>query len=500
MALPTTEIKFDNIFIGRIPFLTGLKNYDVWSKCIISMLSAYSVWEFVDGTLTYAVLPAGADLADRQQKWKLLDKHILGLMASTIDNSLLSHVIYDWADPVMFPSISKALWNKLKTLFGTTGFAAIFHLFKQVSSKHVRIQHVQTNINDIISLFNQMTQAGLDLSQTFRAMILLNNLPPEYNSLASTIVQTITVANFDMQHVTAAILMEMEFWATHKPLHAQISAVQESADPSSLINQTNVIRRSPPNQNQWRNQTPSYQRPSNQHNQPSPGGYHNQQSGPRNTNQNQKKGKGLAKSKQSGKGQKKEWFNQQQGNKGKAPARANEHISFANEVQMKEEDIDLASRFVDHLEDQAMDNARSISSNQAHAGWGDRDDEDDRRAVAGPQAFIKDGPFSRSSSEKPLSEEEEITMGQSQMMMMKKSKMISFSLGGLASSSHHFNNIDQLDHIQTLLPTFPVELAMALPRDPEVRLSNYASDKLVYGYDSENDDDYYLCFCTRRRY
>ena len=76
--------------------------------------------------------------------------------------------------------------------------------------------------------------------------------------------------------------------------------------------------------------------------------------------------------------------------------------------------------------------------------------------------------------------------------MKKKKKKILFSLGGLASSSHHFNNIDQLDHIQTLLPTSPVELAVTLPRDSGVRLPNYASDRLVYGYDSENDDDYYL--------
>ena len=147
---------------------------------------------------SYAALPAGADLADHQQKWKLLDKHILGLMACIIDNSLLSHVIYDWANPAIFPSIFKALWDKLKTLLSTIGLVAVFRLFKQVSFKHVRIQHTQTDINDIMFLFDQMTQAGLDLSQTFRAMILLNNLPPEYNSLASSIVQTITIANFDM--------------------------------------------------------------------------------------------------------------------------------------------------------------------------------------------------------------------------------------------------------------------------------------------------------------
>ena len=314
-------------------------------------------------------------------------------MASTIDDSLLLHVIYDWADPAMFPSISKALWDKLKTLFDTTGFAAVFRLFKQVSSKHIHIQHAQTDINDIMSLFDQMTQAGLNLSQTFRAMILLNNLPSEYNSLASTIVQTITVANFDMQHVTAAILMEMDLQATRKPLHARISAVQESKDPSSLINWTNVIRCGPPNQNQWRNQIPSYQKLSNQPHQPSPGGYHNQQSGPCNTNQNQKKGKGPAKSKQPGKNQKKDWFNQRQGNKGKAPARANKHVSFANEVQMEEEDIDLASRFVDHLEDQEMDDAASIASNQAHAGWGNCDDEDNGMTVAGPSSLYQGQPF-----------------------------------------------------------------------------------------------------------
>ena len=110
-------------------------------------------------------------------------------------------------------------------------------------------------------------------------MILLNNLPPEYNSLASTIVQTITVANFEMQHVTAAIIMEMDLQATHKPLHAWIFAVQESKDSSS---------------------------------------------------------------------------------------------------------VDLASRFVDHLEDQEMADAISISSNQAYAEWGDQHDEDDGMAVAGP--------------------------------------------------------------------------------------------------------------------
>jgi hypothetical protein len=229
-------------------------------------------------------------------------------MATTIDDSLLSHVIYDWADPTTFPSISKALWDKLKALFGTTGFAAIFRLFKQVSGRHICIARAQQDINKTMSLFDQMTQAGLNLPQTFCAMILLNTLPSEYNTLASTIVQTLEVANFNIDHVSSRILMEMDLQATCKPLHAWISHV-ESEDPSSLINRANVIRRGPPNQNQWQNQTSFYQRPSNQQQyQPPAGGYQNQQSGNCNPNQNQQKEKGLARSKQPGKGQKKELF------------------------------------------------------------------------------------------------------------------------------------------------------------------------------------------------
>ena len=53
-----------------------------------------------------------ADVADRV-KWKLLDKQVLGLMASTINHSVLTHVNYEWADPVVCPLISNVLWDHL---------------------------------------------------------------------------------------------------------------------------------------------------------------------------------------------------------------------------------------------------------------------------------------------------------------------------------------------------------------------------------------------------
>jgi len=296
MALPTSEVKFDMNLISRIPILTGQDNYDMWRLRIQTTLSAYSMWEFVDGTLTYA---AQADAAD-QLKWKLLDKQVLGLMASTINDSLLTHVNYEWMDPVVCPSISKALWNILKGLFGTVGIPGQFNLFYQALRLRIDPKNTNYSINEYYVHFQKLVEAGYNLPETLCTMILLSGLLTNYFPLTSTIMQTVEPANFNMSTVSKWILMDMDLCATHKPLHAQISQAESGgqSSSSSSINRTNVIKRGPPLQNQWRSQTPSYQ-PRSFGNQPS-GSYSNQpQSG--SANPNQRKNGGPAKSKWPGK-------------------------------------------------------------------------------------------------------------------------------------------------------------------------------------------------------
>ena len=104
---------------------------------IWNTLSAYGVWEIVKGTNTYA----GTIAAD-QEKWKLLDRRVLGLTASTLNDSLINHVTYTWVPPVgtappTFPSVAKALMDKLHSLFGTTGLAGQFLLFHKIGRAHV---------------------------------------------------------------------------------------------------------------------------------------------------------------------------------------------------------------------------------------------------------------------------------------------------------------------------------------------------------------------------
>ena len=81
------------------------------------MLSAYGVWKIVEGTTTYTMVRAAAAAgaaATNQEKWKVLDKRVLGLIASMLNDNLISHMDYKWAPPVSgaaatFPSVAKVL-------------------------------------------------------------------------------------------------------------------------------------------------------------------------------------------------------------------------------------------------------------------------------------------------------------------------------------------------------------------------------------------------------
>ena len=70
-TLPTsTELKIDSTIMQRIPVLKGQSNYSIWKTRVQSALQAYSVFEFINGTLLYTAMVG----ATNQQKWKMLDR------------------------------------------------------------------------------------------------------------------------------------------------------------------------------------------------------------------------------------------------------------------------------------------------------------------------------------------------------------------------------------------------------------------------------------------
>ena len=232
-------------------------------------------------------------------------------------------------------------------------------------------------------------------------MILLSHHPNNMFTLASTITQTVAVANFALKTVASRVLAEIDLRATRRPLASRISAVQSE---ESSANSTTVIRHGPPPQNQWKGQTNSYQRPPYQANQ---SGYQNQEgSGPAPQQRpNNQKGKGPVRAKNPSKQQKKSWYEQhkqqqQQQANPKGKGKANE-VMFVNEVEMYNASVeegetppvfdedDPLFRFIDHLEGEEgelMDVDEDTSSTVAHVGW-DADGEEENNGAGPNQPF-----------------------------------------------------------------------------------------------------------------
>ena len=374
MALPTsTELKIDSTTMSCIPELVGQSNYPIWSTRVHSVLQAYSVFEFIDGTLTHNSLQ---DAADRN-KWKMLDHRVLGLMAGTVNDSLTSHVDFNWADQQNYPSVAKAFWKKLLALFGKAGVQGQFFLFHKITRTCIHPRQATEDISSIIQLFDQLTQSGLNLSNPFHSMLILTQLPDDLFGLASTIIQTLKDSDFNTDNVTKAILADLNLRATRRPLASRISEV--SGGPSSSANQMNVIRRGPPNQNQWRNQNNS----GNQHQKSSNNSYQ-QQPGSAQPYE-QKKYKGPKWSHKPGKQQKREWFNKHHQNpKGKDKAQAHEVIGFANEVVMTPEEEE-AFAYLESIPETETEQMEIV-------------EEDTGMDIAGPSSM----PFHFCSSECPF--------------------------------------------------------------------------------------------------
>ena len=149
-TLPTsTELKINFTIMQCIPILKEQSNYSIWKTHVQSVLQAYSVFEFIDGSLLYSAITGIAD----QQKWKMLDCQVLGFITDTISDSLTTHVNYDWEDQATCPSVSKALWEKLKSLFRTAGLARQFNLFHKALHIQIHPHFANEDISTVVQLF-----------------------------------------------------------------------------------------------------------------------------------------------------------------------------------------------------------------------------------------------------------------------------------------------------------------------------------------------------------
>ena len=131
----TSDFKPDNTIITCVPILKGPTNFPIWSVRMQSVLQPLSVWRFINGTCTFA-----NTIKDDQEKWKVVDKRVCGIIVNTLTDTLVHNVSYEYADPAINISVSKTVLDRMTLLFASCGLAGQFHMFHQVQCVTVRPQ------------------------------------------------------------------------------------------------------------------------------------------------------------------------------------------------------------------------------------------------------------------------------------------------------------------------------------------------------------------------
>ena len=138
-CLNNRKTKFNNIVIGHYSILLGSRNYHIWSKCIISTISAYSVLRFwrwnshVCGTPCWSrPYRSSTEVETSRQTYSWPYGYVIRL---TIYFCFMSSM----TEQIRLHSLlsQKDFWDKLKTFFGTTSFTSCLS-FIQTSPTQTR--------------------------------------------------------------------------------------------------------------------------------------------------------------------------------------------------------------------------------------------------------------------------------------------------------------------------------------------------------------------------
>jgi len=107
------------------------------------------------------------------------------------------------------------IWTELSTVFGVQGPSQIYADFKQATSHHVRLNDPAPDLLEIARAFGHLMTASIVIPPIVQAMILLDALPCEYESIAQMLLQSEDLMTLTFKVVQEAVLAEHAHHSNH---------------------------------------------------------------------------------------------------------------------------------------------------------------------------------------------------------------------------------------------------------------------------------------------
>ena len=204
--------------VSSIPKLDGT-NYATWSFALQAIFSLHGLDEIVSGVDTKPTLstPPTTDESKALTDWTRRSKQVGSLIVLTIKESLY-HLINASTD-------GKDIWDILKTTYQKPGALSVFLLYQKVfRSTLSEGSSLREQIQELTNLRQQISTAGVVISDQHFAFSILLSLPESYSTLSSTLLATIDLTTIKPTDVTARILEE----ESRRSLNPSLSAVKKT--------------------------------------------------------------------------------------------------------------------------------------------------------------------------------------------------------------------------------------------------------------------------------
>lgn len=170
-----SSIKFDKL---------NRSNYDTWRLQMKAMLVKDGLWQYVSGDLPRPTAAAGVPEWDREDQKALAD------IVLSVSPSELRHI--------KNTNTSKAAWDKLESVYRTSGPARKVLLLKSIVTNKMKDgDDPKTHIENFSDNVDKLAEIGIEINKDLLCILLLCNLSPAFETFHRAITTRDDIPDFE---------------------------------------------------------------------------------------------------------------------------------------------------------------------------------------------------------------------------------------------------------------------------------------------------------------
>src|SRR5260370_14735535 len=196
----TAHITMSGQLASFVPVLDG-SNYLEWARLLEAYLKMQSLWAVTSGSWDRLVPKDANNVTEKEEEkidlWDEDNSQAVGTMVLRISPSII---------PLIDGQTAPDAWVTLKKVFGTSTPSVIYKDFREAINFRLNPnEHPTPQFNRLMAAYSRLSANKQEVPGFIKAMLLLNNLPPKYETI-STLVLAGDMVGFEIEKLISPIV------------------------------------------------------------------------------------------------------------------------------------------------------------------------------------------------------------------------------------------------------------------------------------------------------